>query len=286
MSPPLVTLTSDFGMSDGYVATMKGVILSICPDARLIDISHEVPPQNINHAAFVLGTTYRHFPGSAVHLAVVDPGVGSARHPILLVTPHGSFVGPDNGLFSFVLSANGATLSEQLRPEAQALDSVHVNVPDGCQAFLLNRAEYWMEPVSDTFHGRDIFAPAAGHLAAGIPAQDLGSPLSRLRSSYFPPIVANAGRMDGHVIHVDRFGNLVTDLVLEEPVDLTMQVEIRGQRINGISRNYQSASGLLAIKGSHGFLEIAYRNDSASKLISAYVGAQVTVLSADSARRH
>lgn len=263
---------------------MKGVILSICPDVRLIDISHGIPAQNINHAAFVLGTTYKHLPGSAIHLAVVDPGVGTSRHPILLVTPHGSFIGPDNGLFSYILAANGATMAEAPRPGAHVLDHVQVNVPPDCQAFLLNRAEYWMEPVSDTFHGRDIFAPAAGHLAAGVLAGDLGSVLTTLRSNYFPPNRVSNGRMDGYVIHVDRFGNLVTDLVLKEPVDLAMQVEIRGQRIKGISRTYQGGNGLLAINGSHGFLEIAYRNDDASRLVGAGVGTQVTAWYTDDSR--
>lgn len=277
MPTPLVTLTSDFGMSDGYVATMKGVILSICPEARLIDVSHDVPPQNVNHAAFVLGTTYRHFPGTAIHLAVVDPGVGTARYPVLLVTPHGLFIGPDNGLFSFVLSANGASLSGPLLPDTRVLDSVQVDVPDGCQAYLLNKAEYWMEPVSDTFHGRDIFAPTAGHLAAGVSASELGSSTTSLRSSYFPPTKTVAGKAEGNVIHIDRFGNLVTDLVLDEPINLATHVEIRGHRILGISRNYQSGGGLLAIKGSHGYLEIAYRNDRAAMLTGATVGTKVTV---------
>lgn len=282
--PPLVTLTSDFGTSDGYVASMKGVILSICPDAQFIDISHDIPPQDINHAAFVLGTTYRHFPASAIHLAVVDPGVGTARHPVLLVTRHGAFIGPDNGIFSFVLSANGARPSEPVPPGVKIFESVQVDVPANCQAFLLNRADYWNDPVSDTFHGRDIFAPTVGHLAAGVPAKELGSSQTRMRSSYFPPTSVNAGEMAGYVIYVDRFGNMVTNLVLEEPVDVATQVEIRGQRISGISRNYQSGSGLLAIKGSHGFLEIAYRNDNAAKLTGAGVGTPVTVKFADDLR--
>lgn len=277
--PPLVTLTSDFGMSDGFVAAMKGVILGICPDARLVDISHDMPPQDINHAAFVIGTTYKHLPASAVHLAVVDPGVGTERNPILLVTPHAAFIGPDNGLFSFVLSANGATLTSPAEPDARVLDAVDVNVPSNCQAFLLDRPEYWMEPVSDTFHGRDIFASVTGHFAAGVPANELGTPLASLRSSYFPPTKVNSGRIDAFVIHIDRFGNLVTDLVVDETLGEAPEIEIRGLHIKGISRSYQSERCLLAIKGSHGFLEIAYRNGNASKHTGSSVGTRVTVRS-------
>ena len=143
MPPPIVTLTSDFGMSDGYVATMKGVILSICPEARLIDISHGIPPQDVNHAAFVLGTSYRHFPGSAIHLAVVDPGVGTARHPVLLATPHGAFIGPDNGLFSYVLTANGATSTAPAGADAHLFDSVQVDVPSLYRYRILLEASRW-----------------------------------------------------------------------------------------------------------------------------------------------
>ena len=168
MPLPLVTLISDFGISDGYVAAMTGVILGICPDVRLIDVSHEVPPQDINNASFVLGTTLRYFSASTIHVAVVDPGIGTDRYPILLVTPHNSFIGPNNGIFSHVLTAYGSTLCEPLPADVRILDAVQADVPDTCQAFILDRSEYWAETVSNTFHGRDIFAPVAGHLANGV----------------------------------------------------------------------------------------------------------------------
>jgi len=274
---PLVTFTSDFGVSDGYVAAIKGVILGICPNTRLIDVSHDVPPQDINHASFVLGTTFRYFPASAIHLAVVDPGVGTERHPILLVTTHGSFIGPDNGIFSYVLAAYGVSLDEPQAADVRILDAVQADVPNTCQAFILDRLEYWAEAVSNTFHGRDIFAPVAGHLANGVLAEGLGSPISSLKMLYLPSPKVNSGQLEGCVIHVDRFGNLITNLVLEDPIDVSAHVEINGDRITGISGNYQRGNGLLAIIGSHGFLEIAYVNDNASEHTGAAVGTTVTV---------
>ncbi len=278
MPPPLVTVTSDFGMIDGFVAAMKGVILGICPDVRLMDISQYVPPQDVNHASFVLGTTFRYFSAPTIHLAVVDPGVGTGRYPILLVTPQGSFIGPDNGIFSYVLAAYGSTLGELLPPDVRILDAVQADVPSTCQAFILDRSEYWAKAVSVTFHGRDIFAPVAGHLANGVPASELGSPIALLNMLYFPYPKARSAQIEGCVIHIDRFGNLVTNLVFEEPIDMSSHVEINDHRITGISHNYQSNNGLLAVKGSHGFLEIAYRNNNASEQISASVGTKVAVL--------
>jgi hypothetical protein len=274
---PLVTLTSDFGMSGGYVAAMRGVILGICPDAGLIDVSHDVRPQDINHASFVLGTTFWYFSASTIHLTVVDPGVGTDRYPILLVTPHDSFNGPNNGIFSHVLTAYGSTLSEPLPADVRILDDVQADVPDTCQAFILDRSEYWAETVSNTFHGRDIFAPVEGHLANGVSAEELGPPIPSLKMLYFPYPEARSGQIEGCVIQIDRFGNLITNLVLEEPIDVDIDVEINGHRISGISRNYQSGEGLLAITGSHGFLEIAYANDKASEHTGASVGTKVTV---------
>ena len=186
---PLVTLTTDFGTADGYVGTMKGVILSIAPDAQLVDISHEIAPQNVRQAAYVLYTAYPFFPPHTVHLVVVDPGVGSARRPIALRTPAGYFVGPDNGVFSYVMA----------REPVEAL--VELRDP-----------RYRLPQVSHTFHGRDVFAPAAAHLAAGVPITALGPPV--LDPVTFPPpcLEITPEGITGEVLHADRFGNVITSI--------------------------------------------------------------------------
>lgn len=154
----LITLTTDFGLADGYVGTVKGVILGIAPDVRLVDLSHTVAPQNIRQAAHILAGAAPFFPAGAVHLAVVDPGVGSSRRPILVSLPGACFVGPDNGLFTFALEQAGA------------------------QVWMLDRPRFWLPAVSRTFHGRDIFAPVAAHLASGISPAELATPIEDRKS--------------------------------------------------------------------------------------------------------
>jgi len=186
---PIITLTTDFGVADGYVGTMKGVILGIVPDARLVDISHEITPQNVRQAAYVLYTAYPFFPLYTVHLVVVDPGVGGTRRPIALRTPVGYFVGPDNGILSYVMAGE----------PVEAL----VELAD---------PRYRLPHVSHTFHGRDVFAPAAAHLAAGVPIAALGPPVAEPVT--FPPPRLEVGPdiITGEVLHTDRFGNVVTSV--------------------------------------------------------------------------
>ena len=148
--PPLIVLTTDFGTSDPYVGMMKGVILTISPGAAIVDLTHQVQPQNLQQASFILGVSHRFFPPGAIHVVVVDPGVGTGRRAILLTTPAARFVAPDNGILSGVLRQH---------LEAPPTEASRVPVPAGCTAFELTNAQYWRPPVSDTFHGRDIFAP-------------------------------------------------------------------------------------------------------------------------------
>ena len=164
MSPALIALTTDFGPSGGYVGAMKGAALSINPDAVLVDISHDVPPRDIAHGAFVSASAYRYFPPDTVHVAVVDPGVGTSRLALLLVTPTGSFLAPDNGLLTYVLTdhlAEGTTALPEAPKGVGFLEPFSMPVPDSCSAYSLNNADYWRHPISGTFHGRDIFAPVA-----------------------------------------------------------------------------------------------------------------------------
>ncbi len=273
--PPLITLTTDFGPQDGWPAAMKGVILGINPGAVVVDISHEAPPQDIAHAAFVLWTVYRYFPPDTVHVAVVDPGVGTSRRALLLVTPHGRFVAPDNGLLTYVLSDAGA--GAVAGQGADFLRPVQVNVPPGCQAYALTQPAYWRQPVSTTFHGRDIFAPVAAHLSTGVPPADLGQPVDWVVALNVPAPEVRLGETVGRIIHVDRFGNLVTSIRPEHLPGRRIQAQVEGHRATGLALSYAEGDGLLALIGSHGCLEIAARNGSAAARTGARPGSEVRV---------
>lgn len=287
MPSAVITLTTDFGSADGYAAAMKGVILSICPGVTFVDISHEVPPQDIAHAAFVLGTACPYFPGGAVHLAVVDPGVGTERQPLCLVTPDGAYVAPDNGILTYVIMSymsNGMPGRAMMR-EDSFMQPMSVPLPRGCAAYALSREEFWRKPVSYTFHGRDIFAPAAAHLAAGVPPEKLGDPLDRLVCLNVPRPQKRGNTILGRIIYVDRFGNLVSNIRLDGANGERVEVEIEGRRISGLSRSYAGGPELLAIIGSHGYLEVAVRNGSAMQLIGAGMGSRVKVVTLIRPRR-
>lgn len=277
---PTITLTSDFGMRDGFVAVMKGVILGINPNATFVDISHDIPPQNIAHGAFVLGTTCGYFPRDSIHLAVVDPGVGSARRPVLLVTPDNSYIAPDNGLLTYVLLAFQARPNpgiDETMEEDAVLRPKRVLLPEGCSAYVLDRDEYWLKPVSNTFHGRDIFAPVAAHLSNGAAPDALGTPVDEIVCLNVPVPLEEANVITGRVIHVDHFGNLISNIRLGDVFGGSVEVEVKGQRIHGLSESFISATGLLAIVGSHGYLEIAVTNGNAANFLEAAVGTSLRV---------
>ena len=276
MPRPIVALTSDFGLADGYVASMKGVILGIAPDTNIIDVAHDLPAHDVPHAAFVLGTTFSYFPSHTVHLAVVDPGVGTDRRPLLLTTPAGSFVGPDNGLSTYVLRSFGARAEQ----DVGFLQPVSVGVPPDCKAFILDREEHWLSPLSSTFHGRDIFAPAAGRIASGAAPESLGSPTGTVECLNVPEPAKNGGVVHGRIVYVDRFGNLVSNIDGRAMAERVSAVEIEDVRIDGLSQSYQEADGLLAIVGSNDFLEVALKEGSAAEMLDAGVGTPVRVQTA------
>ncbi|MFC1906717.1 S-adenosyl-l-methionine hydroxide adenosyltransferase family protein [Chloroflexota bacterium] len=168
----VITLTTDFGMADAYVASMKGVILGINPEAKLVDIGHSIRPQDIRHAAFVLGTAHTFFPAGTIHMVVVDPGVGTDRRAIILSTPSAKYVAPDNGVLSHVIP-EFLDKTDETPPE-----TTEVELPPGMEAVAITKSKYWRSPVSPTFHGRDIFAPVAAHLSLGFPASDFGEPVT------------------------------------------------------------------------------------------------------------
>lgn len=250
----MITLTTDFGLRDGYAGEMKGVILGINPDAAIIDISHEIEPQNVGQAAFVLGTTSPHFPPGTVHVVVVDPGVGTERKAILLETTSGLFLGPDNGVLSYVMEAN---------PQYRAI--------------ALTNSKYWRKPVSLTFHGRDIFAPVAAHLSKGVAPGELGETVTSLATLYICQPEEQGSELVGEVVYIDGFGNLVTNI---RESDLPQQheaveFEVGGRVIRGLSRSYAEGGELLAIPGSSDRMEIAARNGSAASRLGARIGQKV-----------
>ncbi len=256
MAQPIITLTTDFGYTDGYVGALKGVILSIAPQVMLVDITHSIEPQAIAQAAYVLQQAVPHFPAGAIHLAVVDPGVGSARRPLAVHTANATFVGPDNGLFTPFITA-----------------------PDAVQIIHLTAARYWRPQPSVTFHGRDIFAPVAAHLAAGVPLSALGAPIDDpVRLIETPPHLA-AGVLHAAVIHVDHFGNLITNLPADWLGQGQWTVEVQGVAAPAISPHYAAvARGMLvAYVGSGGTLEVAVRDGSAAQVLAAGLGDPVLV---------
>jgi len=266
----IITLTSDFGLADTYVAAMKGVILSLNPSAVLVDVSHAVRPQRIEQGAFLLESARPYFPAHAVHIAVVDPGVGTARRRLALQTPLGVFVGPDNGVLS-------PALAEEVR-EGVGEGGGRVPLPEGTTGVELTNPRYQRLPVSDTFHGRDVFAPAAAHLSLGVALAELGEMVAD--AFVFPPFRARRrpdGSLAGRVIHVDRFGNLITDVLAEDLPPAEITVEVRGRPVRGRRRIYAEATGLTALVGSSGFLEIALPGGSAAAETGADIGEPVTL---------
>ena len=269
----IITLTTDFGLADAYVAVMKGVILGINPEAKLIDICHTIKPRNIQQAAFVLSTAYPYFPAGTVHLVVVDPGVGTERRAIILSTPSAHFVAPDNGVLSSVVTRSSAM------PRETYLNG-QIELPPGLEAVAITSPQFWRSPVSPTFHGRDIFAPVAARLSLGSPATDFGetvTSVTMLPLSY--PQLTSENTLTGHIRHIDNFGNLITDIRSDDLPRETQSitVAVSHQLISGLSQTYADGDGLLALIGSSGYLEIALKDGNAGSFLNAEIGNDVTV---------
>ncbi|HEX9015359.1 MAG TPA: SAM-dependent chlorinase/fluorinase, partial [Chloroflexota bacterium] len=214
--PAVITMLTDFGTSDGYVAAMKAVILNINPHVVLVDITHEITPQDVRSAAFVLNTVYRFFPPGTIHLTVVDPGVGTDRSAVVVDTGEGLYVAPDNGLLSFLLADKRAPAVQGIAPVDRE-GTFRVEVPQHWRVVQLAEPRYWRPNPSRTFHGRDIFAPVAAYLSLGEQIKGFGPEVDSLRSFQVP--VARKGpdgAVEGEVIHTDRFGNLITCIRAEE----------------------------------------------------------------------
>ncbi len=252
----LVTLTTDFGLTDSYVGVMKGVILGIDPTVTIVDISHDIAPQDVQEAAYVIYAAYPYFPPDTIHVVVVDPGVGSRRRAIALRAAQAYFVAPDNGVLSYVLA----------REEME-------------EAVDLTNSRYHRPTVSHTFHGRDIFAPVAAHLARGVPLTEMGEPLTEIATFPLPqPQMLPNGEVIGHVLHIDRFGNLILDVRGEDlALDDGIVLEVAGRRIQGLRRTFADvpAGALVAYIGSTGHLEIALREGNAAQSLDIKRGDKI-----------
>ncbi|HEY3232190.1 MAG TPA: SAM-dependent chlorinase/fluorinase [Roseiflexaceae bacterium] len=263
----IITLTTDFGQTDSYIGSMKGVILAIAPDVRLVDITHAIGPQDTHQAAYILKTFYHFFPPGTIHLVIVDPGVGSQRRAIAFSTPEAFFVAPDNGILTHVWRDARARWA-----------------PETCEAVELTERRFWRERVSNTFHGRDIFAPVAAHLASGVPLSAFGPRLLALNEATLDqPLRGRAGELVGRIIHVDHFGNCITNIT---PGDLEqvgkgtqVVVDIIDQHISGLHQNYADGpvGALIALIGSSDHLELAVRNGNAAKTLGVGIGDTVRV---------
>lgn len=257
---PIITLLTDFGFKDSYVASMKGVILNINPECRVVDITHQIHPQDITEGAFVLANAFSYFPEGTIHLAVVDPEVGGARNPILIVTDRFFFIGPDNGIFSLALH------EERMK-----------------SAYVLTERRFFRPEISSTFHGRDIFAPVAGHLTLGIPPKAFGKRIDSYKTLNLPDPMVKRRRLVGEVIHVDAFGNLITSI---DQVTFSkfhqgrpFRIKVKNRIIPRISMGYwEGKKGeLIALFGSGGFLEIAVREGNAQKRFQMKRGDKVFI---------
>lgn len=254
MNRPIITLLTDFGLSDHYVGAMKGVILSICPDAQLVDITHEIRPYSILEAAFTLSQAWRYFPQGTTHLVVVDPGVGSSRRPLVAEADGHRFVAPDNGVLTMV----GPFTAREIRESG-----------------------FFRASVSQTFHGRDIFAPVAAHLATGISPQDFGPAIDDpLHLAGLEPVLTGPGEWTGIVLRIDRYGNVVTNFSARyflHSGSTTPEMQVSTHIVNQYYPIYVSASPseLFFLEGSSGYIEFSFTRGNAATELGITVGTSV-----------
>jgi S-adenosylmethionine hydrolase len=254
----MITLTSDFGLKDPYVAEMKGVILSLNPSATIVDITHDIEKFNIRMGAFMLASAAPYFPKSTVHLAVVDPGVGTERRAILVQTKQGFFVGPNNGVLMIAAKKQGIE-----------------------HTFELSNSKFMLPKVSATFHGRDIFAPAAAYLDIGVKPAEFGSEITEEVMPEFTQVKRENGSLFGEILHIDSFGNIITNISQKDMVQKkSVNIKLHDVSLNitlGKTFSQAKTREAIALIGSHGFLEIALNQDSAADNFHAAVGEKIEV---------
>ncbi len=256
----IVTLITDFGWAGEYVGALKGAILKVNPRCLIVDITHQISPQNILQASFVLQKSYSYYPPGTVHGVVVDPGVGMKRRALVVKKDKYFFVGPDNGVFSGLLSAGGKIRAREL-----------------------SRKEYFLTPISDTFHGRDVFAPVAGHLSLGLDPAKLGPKVKNLVKIDFPEPRQGKKQLTARILWADSFGNLTTNVTREEyarKLETRFQIQGPGWSIDRLSRTYgEGRPGQpMALFGSGGLLEISVNRGNARNALGLHPGSPFTIL--------
>jgi S-adenosylmethionine hydrolase len=258
---PIITLTTDFGLADPYVAEMKAVILSINPNAKIVDITHHVEKFNVRNGAFVLAAASPYFPKGTIHVAVVDPGVGTKRKPILIETGKDFFIGPDNGVLALAAKNQGI---------------LHV--------YEIANPKFMLPRMSQTFHGRDVFAPVAAHLSKGVKPSEFGPEIRKIVMPKFARIYKKGDGLTGEVIHIDSFGNIITNFTAKHLETLSVEgfvhIKLRDKRLKlKLCRAYaeMDRGKPLAIIGSHDFLEISVNMGSAAQAFGVKVGDAVTL---------
>ena len=257
MRRPIITLITDFGLSDHYAGVLHGVILGICPQAEIVDISHQIGAYEVMEGAFLLAQTYPYFPRGTVHVVVIDPGVGTARRPIVAEAAGHRFVAPDNGVLSMMYARE--------KPKVR----------------WVTAEKYFLKPVSQTFHGRDVFAPVGAHLARGVAAAKMGRQVADYLRLHFERPVRTARRAwTGAVLKIDRFGNLITNFPAEDFPELQkrpFELSIGLETVSRLAQNYAESppGALFIITGSSGYLEVSASQASAAKALGCGVGAPV-----------
>lgn len=263
MPTRIVTLTTDFGLKDPFAAEMKAAILGICPTAVIVDVTHEVEKFNIRMGAYILASAAPYFPEGTVHVAIVDPGVGTQRRQLIVQTKRNFFVGPDNGLL-------------MLAAEAEGIKRLHE----------VTSRRLMLPHVSSTFHGRDIFAPAAAHLVNGVPLEEFGSEITDAVKPAFSKVTRDKDTLAGEVLHVDGFGNIITNIHAKDLADFIegkVQAEFSSHRLQlKVSRTYAEAKPqeALAFIGSHNYLEIALNQGNAAAKFHTKAGDKITLSAA------
>jgi S-adenosylmethionine hydrolase len=255
----IVTLLTDFGLNDEYAGMLKGILWSIAPTCQIVDLTHQIPPQDVLQAALMLGRTTSYFPAGSIHLAVVDPGVGTSRRPIAAQLGEQYFVGPDNGLFTLPLLAAqemGATIQ-----------IVHLNQP-----------AFWLPTLSASFHGRDLFAPVAAHLANGVSLAQLGTPIHDPQCLNLPTPESISNGWRAHILHCDHFGNLATDLTRDQTGNVPLHIIAAGQIIPFVKTFGDGQPGqLIALFDSSDRLTLAVVNGNASQRLNISIGSTIEV---------
>ena len=253
----IITLLTDFSHKDGYVGIMKGVILGINPGVRIVDLAHDISPQAVSEAAFVLKTSYSYFPANSIHVVVVDPGVGSNRKILCLATPEHTFLAPDNGVLSYI----------------------YQDFPDA-EIFEVRNQIYFREQISQTFHGRDIFAPVAAHLSLGTNPAELGPPAGRYKSDSRGTAIRTEEIISASVAHIDHFGNIITNIAVSDLHRNSFDFAKVKDRVIGIAVDSYS-EGLpgapFLIPGSSGFWEIAINGGHAAETFNCTAGDPVLI---------